>query len=154
MWNILSTFLIVQATITLIVKPYKTISITYNFKNNIALFSSIAHGFFNNLTAQMVNDLNDNQNKKPKITLLKSKFLDHFSGTSTTLNNHSTGITSPPPFYTKRHNKIQMPNLNYFQKDLSFLIRKLLFNHLHFLLLNNILHFLMTPLQTHIQMTI
>ena len=77
----LSTFLFVQATITLIVNFYKTISIKYNLKNNITLFSSIAHGFFNILTAQMVNDLNDNQNKKPKNTLLKSKSLDHFSDT-------------------------------------------------------------------------
>ena len=66
-----STFLFVQATITLIVKIYKTISIKYNLKNNITLFSTIAHGFFNILTAQMVNDLNGNQNKKPKNTLLK-----------------------------------------------------------------------------------
>ena len=58
----------------------------------------------------MVNNLNDNQNKKPKNKLLKSKSSDHFSDTSTTtLINHSTGITSPPLFYTKRHNKLQMP---------------------------------------------
>ena len=62
-----STFLFVQATITLFVKLYETISIKYNLKNNITLFSSIAHGFFNILTAQMVNDLSDIQNKKPKI---------------------------------------------------------------------------------------
>ena len=41
-----STFLFVQATLTLIVKLYKTISIKYNLKNNITLFSSIAYGFF------------------------------------------------------------------------------------------------------------
>ena len=62
----ISSFLFVQATLTLIVKLYKTISITYNLENNITLFSSIAHGFFNILTAQMVNDLHDTQNKKPK----------------------------------------------------------------------------------------
>ena len=56
-----STFLFVKATITLIVKLYKTISTKYNLKNNITLFSSIAHGFLNILTAQMVNDFNDNQ---------------------------------------------------------------------------------------------
>ena len=61
-----STFLFVPATLTFIVKLYKTISIKYNLKNNITLFSSIAHGFFNILTAQMVNDLHDTQNKKPK----------------------------------------------------------------------------------------
>ena len=111
-----STFRFVQATITLIVKLYKTISIEYNLKNNITLFSSIAHGFFNILTAQMVNDLNDTQNKKPRNTLLKSKSLDHFSDTFTNLTNFSTGITSPPPFYTKRHNKLQMPKFKLFPK--------------------------------------
>ena len=38
-----STFLFVQATLTLIVKLYKTISIKYNLKQNITNFSSIAH---------------------------------------------------------------------------------------------------------------
>ena len=109
----------VQATISLTVKLYKTISIKYNLKNNITLFSSIAHGFFNTLTAQMVNDLNDNQNKKPKNTLLKSESLDHFLDTSTILINHSTGITSPPLFYTKRHNKLQMPKFELFPKNIK-----------------------------------
>ena len=36
-----STFLFVQATLTLIVKLYKTISNKNNFKNNITLFSSM-----------------------------------------------------------------------------------------------------------------
>ena len=54
-----STFLFVQATLTLIVKLYETISIKYNLKNNNTLFSSIAHGFFTILTAQMVSDLHD-----------------------------------------------------------------------------------------------
>ena len=78
MWKIFSTFLFVQATLTLIVKLYKTISIKYKLEENITLFNSIAHGFFNILTAQMVNDLYDTRNKKPKNTLLKSKSLDHF----------------------------------------------------------------------------
>ena len=111
-----STFLFIQATLTLIIKLYKTISIKYNLKVNITLFSSITHGFFNVLTAQMVNDLNDTQKKKPKNPLLKSKSLDHFSDTSTNLINHSTGITSPPPFYTKRPNKIQLPKFRFFPK--------------------------------------
>ena len=49
-----STFLFVQATITLIIKLYKTISNKYNPKQNITLFSSIAHGVFNILTAEVV----------------------------------------------------------------------------------------------------
>ena len=109
--------------------------------------------FFNILTAQMVNDLNDTRIKKPKKKFLKSKSLDHFSDTSTNLINHSTGIT-PPPFYTKRPNKLQIPKFKLYPKRPPFLIQKLLFNHLHFLLLNNRLHFLIIPLQTHIRITI
>ena len=71
-----STFLLIQAHLTLLVKLHKTISIKYNFKQNITLFSSIAHGFFNFLTAETVNDLNCTHRKKhfqplnPKITFL------------------------------------------------------------------------------------
>ena len=32
------------------------------------------------------------------------------------LINHSTGITSPPPFYTKRSNKLQIPKFKLFPK--------------------------------------
>ena len=42
-----STFIFVQATITLLVKLYKTISIKYILKDNITLSSSITYGFFN-----------------------------------------------------------------------------------------------------------
>ena len=112
-------------------------------------------GFFNILTAEMVNDLNETQNRKPKNTLLKSKSLDNFSDTSTNLINHCTGITSPPPFNTKRPNKLQMPKLNYFQKDTTFLTPKLLFRHLHFLsYLTNIPHFLIILVNIPIRMTI
>ena len=114
-----STFLFVQATITFIIKLNKTIFIKYYLKNNITLFSSIAHRFFNILPAEMVNDLNDTQNKKPKNTLLMSKSLDHFSDTSTNLIIQSTGITSPPPFYTKRPNKLQMPKFIFFSEKTS-----------------------------------
>ena len=58
--------------------------------------------------------------QKPKSTLFKSKSLDHFSDTSTNLINHSTGITSPPPFYTKRPNKLQMPKFKLFPKRHDF----------------------------------
>ena len=84
------------------------------------MFTSIAHGFFKIFTAQMVNDFHDTQNKKPKNPFLKSKSLDHLSDTSTNLINHSTGITSPPPFYTKRPNKLQIPKVNLFPKRQHF----------------------------------
>ena len=64
----------------------------------------------------MVNDLNETQNKKPKRTLLRSKSLDNFIDTSTNIINHSTDVTSPPPFYTKRPNKIQFPKFTWFFK--------------------------------------
>ena len=68
----------------------------------------------------MVNDLHDTQNKKPENPFLKSKSLDHLSDTSTKLMNHSTGITSPPPFYTKRPNKLQIPKFKLFPKRHHF----------------------------------
>ena len=78
-----STFLFVQATLTLIVKLYNTISIKYNLINNIPLFSSIAHGFFNILTAQIVNDLHDTQIQKTKKSFFKIQIsrssLGHFN---------------------------------------------------------------------------
>ena len=64
----------------------------------------------------MVSDRNETQNKKPKSTLLKSKSLDNFIDTSTNLIQHSTDVTSPPPFYTKRPNKFQFPKFNLFPK--------------------------------------
>ena len=70
-----STFLFIQATLTLIVKLYKTISIKYNLKDIIILFSSIAH---------------------------------------------PTGITSPPPFYTKRPKKLHLPKFKLFPKRHHF----------------------------------
>ena len=73
----------------------------------------------------MVNDLHDAPNKKPKNTLFKSKSLDHFSDTSTNLITHSTGITSPPPFYTKRPNKLQIPNFKIFPKRHHFSQQKI-----------------------------
>ena len=149
-----STILFVQATLTLIVKHYKTISIKYNLKNNSTLFSSIAHSFFNILTAQMVNDLHDTQNKKTKSPFSKSKSLDHLSDTSTSLISYSTGITYPPPFYTERPYKLQIPKFKLFPKVHHFSHTKIIFNPLRFLLLNNILQFLIIPPQTHIRMTI
>ena len=94
------------------------------------MFSSIAHGFFNILTAQMVNELHDTQNKNPKNPFSKSKSLDHLFNTSTNLINHSTGNTSPPPFYTKRPNKLQIPKFKLFPKRHHFFHPKIIFQPL------------------------
>ena len=84
------------------------------------MFSSKAHGFFNILTAEIVDDLNDTHKRKPKIALSTSKSLDNLSDTPTNLNYHSTGNTSPPPFYTKRPNKLQICEFSFFPKRHCF----------------------------------
>ena len=146
-----STFLFVQATLTLIVKLYKTISIKYNLKNNITFFSSIANGFFNVLTARMVNDLNETRNKKPKSTLLKSKSLDNFVDTSTNLINHSTDVTSLHFSILNVLTKFNFLNLTCLRNDTTIPTKK----QLHFLsLLFNILHFLVILITTFTRMTI
>ena len=59
-----STFRFVQAVLTLLVKLYE------HFLSNIILYkktvlSSVAHGFFINLTAEMVDDLKDARSNRP-----------------------------------------------------------------------------------------
>ena len=82
-----STFLFVQATLTLIVK---TISIKYNLEQNITLFSSIAHCFVNILTADMVNDLSHTHRKHSKVTLPTFKSQDNFSDTLNLFSDNQT----------------------------------------------------------------
>ena len=118
--------LFIQALLTLLVKVYKTISIKYNLEQNITIFSSIAHGFFNILTSEMINDLKDAPSKKTALgpnkissnfslstktenpldqTSINSDYPSDNLQLSPNRNNHSqnlNGITSPPPFFTKR----------------------------------------------------
>ena len=109
-----STYLFIQTMLTLIVKLYKTISIKYNLKQNITLLNSIAHGFLNILTADMLHDL---KNVRSKSTSKSSQQMSNITDnpldeSSYNLNDpngtapNPTGITSPPPFYTKRPNRI------------------------------------------------
>ena len=67
------------------------------------MFFSVAHGFFTILTVKMVNDLNHNRRKTPKLTLSTSKSLE-------------TAITSTPLFYTKRPNKLRVTRSKLFPK--------------------------------------
>ena len=71
----------------------------------------------------MVNDLNHTHREKPKLALSTSKSLDNFSDTLnpfsdklTSSINNTNGIPSPPPFYTKRPNKIHLTRLELFTK--------------------------------------
>ena len=109
-----STYLFLQTLLTLMVKLYKTISIKYNPKQNITILGIIAHGFLNILTADMVNDFrNTRSTKSLKSSSHLSKTPDNPSFDTSTnpvnttrISSNPTGITSPPPFYTKRSNKI------------------------------------------------
>ena len=120
-----STFLFVQATITLIVKLYRTISIKYNLKQNITIFSSIAHGFLNIRTAQMVNNLKDTHHQKPALPLKTSKSLDNSLDYSTNSIYNPNGLISPPLFYTKRPNILHMTRFKLFSKRRQFLQSKI-----------------------------
>ena len=76
-----STNLFVQAIITLLIKLGKTISIKYNIKQNVSLFSSKANGISKSRTSEMVNDLIHTHGNKPNLALPTSKSLDNFSDT-------------------------------------------------------------------------
>ena len=104
----------IQTVFTLIVKLFKTISIKYNPKQNITILSSIAHGFVIILTADMVNYLKNARSKRlPKsshhLPNITENPIDESSlnpNDTTNIASNPTGITSPPPFYTKRPKRI------------------------------------------------
>ena len=109
-----STYRFLQTMLTLIVKLYKTISIKYNLKQNITLLNSIAHGFLNILTADMIHDLKNTRFKSssksshqlPNITDTPIDESSYNPNETTGISSNPTGITLPPPFYTKRPNRI------------------------------------------------
>ena len=76
----------------------------------------------------MVNDLTDTNHNKPNLALQTSKSLTHltdnpledFSDNQTNSINNRTGIFSPPRFYTKRPNRLQMTRLKLFLERKQF----------------------------------
>ena len=71
----------------------------------------------------MVNDLNHTHRKNPKLALPTSKLQDNFSDTLNPFSDNRTpsikttnGITSPPPFYTKRPIKFRSTRFKLFPK--------------------------------------
>ena len=65
MWNFyFSTFLFIREVLTFLLKFYRTISIKYNLQSNISILISIAHGFFNIVTSEMITDLNNTGKRK------------------------------------------------------------------------------------------
>ena len=105
-----STYLFIQTVVTLIVKLYKTISIKYNLKQNITILGFIAYGFLNILTDDMVHDFkNTRSTKTQKSSNSLSTHIDiPLDQSSSNLLNttNPSGIISPPPFFTKRPNKL------------------------------------------------
>ena len=75
----------------------------------------------------MVNDLRDTHHQKPTLPLKTSKSLDNSPDNSTKSINNHTGITSPPPFCTKRPNKLHISRYKSFPKRRPFLQSKI--NH-------------------------
>ena len=121
-WNKISLRFFTQALLTLFIKVYKTISIKYNFEQNITIFSSIAHGLFHCFTPEMINDLKESPSKKRALgpnktsskfslsnitenpidqTSINSDYSSDNLQQSRNRNNdtqNSNGIISPPPF--------------------------------------------------------
>ena len=100
--------------LSLNVKLYKTVSIKYNLKQNITILNSIAHGFLNIITADMIHDLKNVRSKSSsksshQMSNITDNPLDESSYNSndtTGISSNLTGITLPPPFHTTRPNRI------------------------------------------------
>ena len=98
--------------LTLLVELNITTSIKYLPKQNITVLSSIANGFFNILTTEIVNDIQAAQSNRrikssQQLSTITENPLDESFNISddqpNTLSNR-TGIISPPLFFTKRPN--------------------------------------------------
>ena len=59
-----STFLFVREVLTFLLKFHRTFCIKYILQSNISILSSIAHGFFNIVTSEMVTDLHNTGKRK------------------------------------------------------------------------------------------
>ena len=110
----------------------------YSPKQNITLLSSLAHGFLNINTAEMMNDLEDSHARRPlppikKVHQLSTIFenpLDESSYNSDDPKNNAnepSGIISPPFFYAKRPKKIpKMTQIKIFPKRKALSINLLI----------------------------
>ena len=59
-----STFLFIREDLTFLLRFYRTIRIQYNLQSNTTILSSIAHGYLNIVTSEMVTDLNNTGKRK------------------------------------------------------------------------------------------
>ena len=97
----------------------------------------MAHCSFNILTAEMVNDLNDTFHHKPKLPPKGSKSspmthvidnpLDDFSNSDDQTSHITIGITSSPPFFTKRpKHLLKWHDSNHSQNENKIFISKII----------------------------
>ena len=111
-----STFRFIRDLFTFLPKFYRTISIKYNLQSNISILSSIAHGFFNIVTSEMLTDINNTGKReriytKHKLTTSENdNILLPEKGTQNKMRRYSDS-DSPylPPKYTSKNSTIQSP---------------------------------------------
>ena len=111
-----STFLFLREVLTFLLKFYRTVGIKYNLQSKISILSSIAYGFLNIVTSEMITDLN-NTGKRKRI------YTKHKITTSETDNillsekaphnqmRRYSDSDSPylPPKYTSKNSTLQSP---------------------------------------------
>ena len=114
-----STFLFIREFLTILLRFYRTISIKYNLQSNISILSSIAYGFFNIVTSEMVTDLNNTGKRKRIYT--KQKFTtcenDHIllseKGTPSQIKRYSDNDSRYlPAKYTSKNSTFQSPKIH------------------------------------------
>ena len=111
-----STFLFIREVLTFLLKFYTTIGIKYNLQSNISILSSIAHGFVNIVTSEMVTDSNNTGKRKRiytkhKITTSENdNILLSEKETQKKMRRYSDS-DSPylPPKYTSKNSTLQSP---------------------------------------------
>ena len=111
-----STFLFIREVLTFLLRFYRTISINYNLQSNISILSSIAYGFFNIVTSEMVTDLNNTGKRKGIYT--KHKHTTSENGhtllsekeTHNQIKRYSDNDSRYlPPKYTSKSSTLQSP---------------------------------------------
>ena len=116
MWNLFLHFLFIREVLTFLLKFYRTIGIQYNLQSNISILSSIAHGYFNIVTSEMVTDLNNTGKRKRIITKYKittsetDNIMLSEKGTHKKMRRYSDN-DSPylHPKYTSKSSTLQSP---------------------------------------------
>ena len=116
MWKLFLYFSFLREVLTFLLRFYRTISIKDNFQSNISILSSIAHGFFNIVTSEMVTDLNNTGKGKRIYTKHKNTTSENghilLSGKETpNRTKRCSDNDSPylPPKYTSKNSPFQSP---------------------------------------------